>query len=387
MVEKNITADKKPLYSRTPCTSTLLLEECSKGLDSLLELFTDQNQIHLFPRTISTKLTKNGQVIVNSKEETLEYFKLAGFQDCKINAYPYWRPSLISDFVNIKNPIAPDIVMIDLDLNNCKWSMDILDRTLKIVLRRIRQRFNLPPRFTPMIVWSGNGYHIYQPIDSTILDDIDELKEYANLDKYYLPNKFLKFAEQYFTDGNSDHQHNPTVSSCLIRIPGSINSKCDKGVRVVQEWDYHRPLIEPLLPIFKKYLSFRGGAYNLDHRTSYSKYIPGNNKYRSSQIGYIWIDTLLEIPLGDYRKYVVRLIIAPYLIVVKQRPYGECVKIMMDWLSRCNCVNQLRFHAEFMVKRSLESAQRVGYKPIRLEKLQQEIPVLYDIVMKKMQNR
>jgi hypothetical protein len=71
---------------------------------------------------------------------------------------------------------------------------------------------------------------------------------------------------------------------------------------------------------------------------------------------------------------------------VKQRPYGECVKIMMDWLSRCNCVNQLRFHAEFMVKRSLESAQRIEYKPIRLEKLQQETPTLYDMVMRRMQN-
>jgi hypothetical protein len=156
----------------------------------------------------------------------------------------------------------------------------------------------------------------------------------------------------------------------------------------VQEWDYYRPSIEPILPAFKKYLSFHEWipSQDLDPQT-YRKYVYRNNKYLSKQIGYIWIDTLLEIPLGDYRKYVVRLIIAPYLIVVKQRPYGECVKIMMDWLSRCNCVNQLRFHAEFMVKRSLESAQRVGYKPIRLEKLQQEIPALYDMVMERMQNR
>jgi len=59
---------------------------------------------------------------------------------------------------------------------------------------------------------------------------------------------------------------------------------------------------------------------------------------------------------------------------------------MMDWLSRCNCVNQLGFHAKFTVKRSLESAQRIEYKPIRLEKLQREIPALYDMVMRRMQN-
>ena len=82
-----------------------------------------------------------------------------------------------------------------------------------------------------------------------------------------------------------------------------------------------------------------------------------------------------------------RLIIAPYLIVVKQRPYGECVKIMMDWLNRCNCVERLKFSAEDAVRRHLQNTQRVGYRPIRLEKLQQEIPALYDIVMRRMHNR
>ena len=95
----------------------------------------------------------------------------------------------------------------------------------------------------------------------------------------------------------------------------------------------------------------------------------------------------MEIPLRDYRKYAMRLIIAPYLIVVKQIPYGECVKIIMDWLNRCNCVEQLTFNAEYTVRSYLQNAQRVGYRPIRLEKLQQEIPTLYDSVMRRMHNR
>jgi hypothetical protein len=126
---------------------------------------------------------------------------------------------------------------------------------------------------------------------------------------------------------------------------------------------------------------------DLVHASIDPKYTPKNIRYLLKQTRYVWIETILNIPLGDYRKYVMRLIIAPYLIVVQQRSYGECIKIMMDWLNKCNCVEQLRFDAEFTVRRFLLNAQRVGYKPIRLEKLQQEIPVLYDLVMRRMHTR
>ncbi len=37
---------------------------------------------------------------------------------------------------------------------------------------------------------------------------------------------FLKFAEEYFTDGKADPQHRPKYKTCLIRIPNTYNSKC-----------------------------------------------------------------------------------------------------------------------------------------------------------------
>ena len=351
------------------------------GIDFILDHLDEP----LFPRKIMTKQL-GVQVKVFDRQSLIGHFKMSDYYDCRINAYSsllQQDESIIYYAEEVRIPIT--IIVIDLDLKDFSSSTEGLDEMLQKALRNIKETIG----GCPTVLNTGKGYHIYQPISGIILDDIDELKVYANFDKYYLSNIFLKFAERYFTDGNSDPQHNPTVNSCLMRVPGTINSKCDKEVRIVQEWDYHRPSIESLLPTFEKYLSSRGGTYNLDHRTKYiPKYILyGNNKYRSSQIGYIWIDTLLEIPLGDYRKYVVRLIIAPYLIVVKQRPYGECVKVMMDWLNKCNCVEQLRFDAEFMVRRFLLNAQRVGYKPIRLEKLQQEIPVLYDLVMRRMHTR
>src|ERR1051325_11391356 len=71
-----------------------------EGLDYILGHFTHQMQ--LWPRTISTKTTDGRQIIVHSKQEALARFKQANFMDCRISAYPYWRPSIVSEFASIK---------------------------------------------------------------------------------------------------------------------------------------------------------------------------------------------------------------------------------------------------------------------------------------------
>ena len=70
---------------------------------------------------------------------------------------------------------------------------------------------------------------------------------------------FIQFAEEYFTDYTADRLHNPTVKSCLVRIPGSLNSKCvakgqDAEIKTIQKWDGNRPSIHPLLRDFNIWL-------------------------------------------------------------------------------------------------------------------------------------
>src|SRR6476659_11328398 len=71
---------------------------------------------------------------------------------------------------------------------------------------------------------------------------------------------FIQFAEEYLTDYTADRLHNPTVKSCLLRIPGSLNSKCiqnkdqDAEVKIVERWDGKRPSIQPLLRDFRRWL-------------------------------------------------------------------------------------------------------------------------------------
>ena len=85
-----------------------------EGLDYILRHFLDP-----WPRTISTKLTKGGQVVVYSKEEALAYFKAADYKDCRISAYPpnvLENPSAVGRFTGLRTVTPRNIiVIIDLD--------------------------------------------------------------------------------------------------------------------------------------------------------------------------------------------------------------------------------------------------------------------------------
>ena len=68
----------------------------------------------------------------------LAYFKMANYLDCRISAYPYWRPYVETDLAGIKNAIASNLIMIDLDLHNFDYDDDKLIRSLKETLRKIK---------------------------------------------------------------------------------------------------------------------------------------------------------------------------------------------------------------------------------------------------------
>jgi hypothetical protein len=69
----------------------------------------------------------------------------------------------------------------------------------------------------PTVLWTGNGYHIYLPIQAIILDgqDLFYKDEYPNLflnynckySNYSVSDLFLKFAENFFIDGKADLLH------------------------------------------------------------------------------------------------------------------------------------------------------------------------------------
>jgi hypothetical protein len=209
---------------------TLFQKSIEEGLDFILSHFS--TQLQLFPRTISTKTTEGSQIVVYNKEEALARFKAANYLDCKIAAYP--------KYVEWKgiNRQAPSLIFIDLDQRSA------LDLTLKKTLENIKERLGVNAK--PTVILSGHGYHIYQPVEAILLEEIRDFVEFDQ------PSRgLLQFAEYILSDKKADSCHNSTISlkNCMLRIPGSYNAKSKpyEEVRIVQKWDGFRPSSKPLL--------------------------------------------------------------------------------------------------------------------------------------------
>ena len=162
----------------------------------------------------------------------------------------------------------------------------------------------------PTGLWTGNGYHIYQPMEGFILEEEEVFAKFIDQNGKDLTSKFMQFAEDFLTNKKRDPQHHPTINSCLIRIPGSINSKCGRVVQIIRRWDGERPTIQYLLRDFKRWLI-----------NEHMKQRLTDSKRARDQLAYpttiSWIEKLLETPLDDHRKFVVWRILSPYLINIR----------------------------------------------------------------------
>ena len=147
----------------------------------------------------------------------------------------------------------------------------------------------------------------------------------------------MQFAEDFFTDGKQDAQHNPTVNSCLLRIPSTLNSK-SKGeertegeeVTIIQKWDGHRSLINYLLRDFRRYLineRIKEVQRQRQRKNHFEDRVHSNNVIP-------WIEKLIQTPVEDNRKFVVWRILAPYLINIKKLTYDEAFDITKYWLNK-----------------------------------------------------
>jgi hypothetical protein len=125
-----------------------------------------------------------------------------------------------------------------------------LDRCLYKTLKNMNQKFNVV--VNPTVLWSGNGYHIYLPVETFILEQESEFARFGNSSR-----KFIQFAETYLSNNKSDQEHTKGLSfkNCMLRIPGSFNAKHDKiEVKIIHKWNGSRPSIKPLLFRFDLYL-------------------------------------------------------------------------------------------------------------------------------------
>ena len=181
----------------------------------------------------------------------------------------------------------------------------------------------------------------------------------------------MQFAEDFLTNKKGDPQHNPTVNSCLVRIPGTINSKCGQIVKVVQRWDGQRPAINYLLRQFRRWLIDE----KIEQRRQMNSRVARPQTINSTSTIW-WIEKLLQTPIYDYRKLAVWRILVPYLINIRHISDDEAYDIYGAGLTNVILYGG-NFNPDYMIRYNINSTKRGGYLPISEEKLKTGYSYLY----------
>jgi hypothetical protein len=147
------------------------LRNVEEGLRLIINHF-DPNE-PLWPRTISTRATGGKQIVVNSFEEAMKWFKAANFLDCRISAYPIYNDEYVE-----RTGIAfvPTLLLCDLDKEHF-----VTDEEFEAAAAKTCQNFKEILGANPTQLWTGSGYHFIQP-QSIIkpLEKIDDFKQFAD---------------------------------------------------------------------------------------------------------------------------------------------------------------------------------------------------------------
>ena len=358
---------KTPYFLESPTASSTEGRRVTKGLEFIIGHLNEPT----WPRTISTKLTEGRQFTVHSRLEALSYFKDSNFLDCRISAYNPGSRTL-------------DFIMIDIDCSNFK-SMQELNNAKTRTISKISSTFRIYNKSIKpaTVIWSGKGYHLYIPADSKgkILEQIPKFKKFREPSK-----EFLRFVEWYISNGKCDNEHNKTVSfnNCMLRIPGSFNSKNNVQIRIVQKWNGpYKVQVHLLYDKFLKYLLNQGqkpthrskphAASSFSEKTSKLSVLQRFYQRRNTTKNFIpWIEKLLKTPISDHRKYSIWRILAPYLINVKCLSFDEAFNIIDKWLNKCDELKSLDFDNKLKINDYLTNAIDGGYLPISLDNPEKE---------------
>jgi hypothetical protein len=306
---------------------------------------------------------RKGQFEVDSKEMAMFEFHAALWEDCRIAAFGIGQTN-------------PDLMFIELDTSDFA-SIRAFKLALTATLKNIKDKIG----GYPTVYWSGRGCHVIQPIDCPV--NLDNIKEFADLTDYP-NNKFLRFAERYLSDGKCDSANYPAIRSCMLRVPGSLNSKCkvagvDAEVKILQKWDGFRPDYRLLIGSFYAYLvgeREKERSRYQDAAAAAKNYALGVNY---GPIG--WIEKLLQTPIDDFRKRSRDLILVPYLVVRRgMTDVDHITQIVMQWADKCAELYKLepsRREYEKEVTSRVYEVMRDRIPHMGLERLKEKNPELH----------
>jgi hypothetical protein len=371
--------EEKVMAGRNSTTTPISIES---GLDFILSHFKPEE---LFPRRISTRVTEGRQITVKDRYEALARFKQSNLLDCRISAYPYPVPEHKG-----VNRQTPDFSLSDLDKKNFKTK-----KSFEECMRNTVKNFKVKLHgANPTVLWSGGGYHFLQPLYADIFLEMESVfAEFVEPSR-----KLMQYAEKVVTENKADPCHWNTVSfsNCMIRIPGSYNSKYvqfnDEGevvyispeseVRIIQRWDGYRLNIRWLLKDYWIFLIQERNNEILKRmrdeqkRSRFERRCPNHTNGDKQEINRIdWIESLYTKSLDDFRKYCTTFVFAPYFVNVRKLSRSDASSLIMNWLDRSSECSRLDFNARQKVNDSLNGVKK--YRPFSKDRLKIENEPLY----------
>ena len=315
------------------------------------------------------------QIEVFQKKKHYTYFEESNFLDCRINGFPSY-----TEYKGIQR-YPPDFIFIDIDRITSKTDKSF-ENALSKTKKNIKEKLDMG---YPTVNWSGNGYHIILPIECPILEQIEQFQKYKNNNNFFISQEFLRFAKDDLSNGKADKHNYPSFKSCQIRIPGSINSKYGVRVKIVQKWNGVRPSItREFIEDFRTYLEQKITDQEINNSNSnyynYKKKNNNNQNHYSNNNRIEWIENkVLQTPFSDYRKLIVGLVLAPYLVVIKKLSYEDSYKIINEWLQKCDLTSgrRLDFDPKYLINNSLKTSMKKLIPPISIYKLETNYRNLY----------
>lgn len=337
------------------------LAKVQNGLDFMLSHFSEPP----FPRNVSTAATHGKQYTVDGIDRAMTFYQASLWEDCRIAGFG-------------ANQTNPDLIFIDIDRQDFA-TVGAFKMALTKTLKNIKDKLG----GYPTVYWSGRGYHIIQPIHCLV--NLDEMKELTALTNDP-NNKFLQFTERYLTGNKNDSGHHPALRSCMLRVPGSLNSRCkaagiDAEVKILQRWDGFRPDYRLLIGRFCIDLVGRNQLYR-EQKCDQKSPLNGANNQDYGPID--WIEKLLHTPIDDFRKRSRGLILVPYLVVRRgMTDVDQIHDIVMQWADKCAQLYRLepsRHEYSNRVRSRIHEVMQSNPRipPMRLETLKEKNPWLYE---------
>jgi hypothetical protein len=80
-----------------------------------------------------------------------------------------------------------------------------------------------------------------------------------------------------------------------------------------------------------------------------------------------WVETLLNTPLRDHRKYCIWRILVPYLANKRQLSYEETFDLIDTWLDKCHKLVKLDFNKEERINEAWDSVTANRYYQISFD--------------------